>query len=50
MQVDIDDIVSRYNAEIGRLTQRAIVAEAQMAKLEERVEQLEQDNTPQENA
>ena len=28
MQISIDDILARYNAEIGKLTQRAILAEA----------------------
>ena len=28
MNITIDDIVARYNAEIGKLTQRALLAEA----------------------
>ena len=28
MQISIDDILARYNAEIGKLTQRALLAEA----------------------
>ena len=28
MNITIDDIVSRYNAEIAKLTQRAVIAEA----------------------
>lgn len=28
MNITIDDIVARYNAEIAKLTQRAILAEA----------------------
>ena len=34
MNLDINDIVSRYNAEIARLTQRAILAEARADALE----------------
>lgn len=50
MQVNIDDILVRYNAEVGRLTQRAILAEAQVAQLEARVEELERDTTAEEGA
>lgn len=28
MNITIDDILARYNAEIGKLTQRALLAEA----------------------
>ena len=28
MQISIDDILARYNAEVAKLTQRAILAEA----------------------
>lgn len=34
MQVDIEDILSRYGAEIARLTQRAVIAEARADKAE----------------
>lgn len=43
MNITIDDIVSRYNAEIAKLTQRAVIAEARAdaaeAKLEEQSEE-----------
>ena len=42
MNITIDDIVSRYNAEIAKLTQRAILAEAQVESLEGRVAKLEE--------
>ena len=28
MEITIDDILARYNAEVGKLTQRALLAEA----------------------
>ena len=43
MNITIDDIVSRYNAEIAKLTQRAVIAEARAyaaeAQLEEQSEE-----------
>ena len=42
VNITIDDIVSRYNAEIAKLTQRAILAEAQVESLEGRVAKLEE--------
>ena len=37
MNITIDDIVSRYNAEIAKLTQRAILAEARADAAEARL-------------
>ena len=42
MNITIDDIVSRYNAEIAKLTQRMILAEARADAAEERL--AEQDD------
>lgn len=39
MNITIDDIVARYNAEIAKLTQRAILAEAQVEALEAKLEE-----------
>ena len=43
MNITIDDIVSRYNAEIAKLTQLAVIAEARAdaaeAQLEEQSEE-----------
>lgn len=35
MQPHIDDVIDRYGAEIARLTQRAIIAEARAAQAEQ---------------
>lgn len=44
MNITIDDIVSRYNAEVGALTQRAILAEARADAAEDKLaEQSEED-------
>lgn len=48
MNVTIDGIISRYNTEVATLTQRAILAEAQVEALEQRVAELE--STTEENA
>ena len=42
MNITIDDIVSRYNAEIATLTQRAVIAEARADAAEARL--AEQDD------
>ena len=42
MNITIDDILARYNAEIAKLTQRAILAEARADAAEARL--AEQDD------
>lgn len=37
MNITIDDIVNRYNAEIAKLTQRAILAEARADAAEAKI-------------
>ena len=37
MNIEIDDIVARYNGEVARLTQRAILAEARADAAEARL-------------
>lgn len=43
MNVDINDIIARYNAEVASLAQRAILAEARADAAEARL--AEQDET-----
>lgn len=38
MNITIEDIISRYNAEIAALTQRAVLAEAQVEALKSGLE------------
>ena len=42
MGITIDDIVSRYNAEIAKLTQRMILAEARADAAEARLAEQEE--------
>ena len=44
MNLDINDIVARYGAEVARLTQRAVLAEARADAAEARL--AEQDEQP----
>lgn len=37
MELDINDLISRYNAEIARLTQAHLVAESRLATAEARL-------------
>lgn len=37
MQIDFDDVMARYNGEVARLTQRAILAEARADAAEARL-------------
>lgn len=41
MDVSIDDLLTRYNAELGKAMHRAIVAEARAAAAEARIAELE---------
>ena len=43
MEISINDIIKRYNAEIAQLTQRAVLAEARADAAEARL--AEQDET-----
>ena len=43
MNITIDDIIARYGAEVARLTQRAVLAEARAEAAEVRL--AEQDKT-----
>lgn len=45
MQIEVDDALSRYQAEIGRLTHRAIMAEARADAAEKAVEGTEKPAT-----
>lgn len=42
MEITIDTIVARYNAEIGTLTQRAILAEARADAAEAKLAETEE--------
>ena len=37
MEIDFDDVIARYNGEVARLTQRAILAEARADAAEARL-------------
>lgn len=50
MQVEIEDIIARYGAEIARLTQRALVAEARADAAEKRCATEGANPNTQENA
>lgn len=41
MDVDVQQVVDRLAAEVGRTTLRAVVAEARVAQLEEQLMQME---------
>lgn len=45
MEISIDAIIARYNSEIGRLTQRAILAEARADMAETRLAETAKDET-----
>lgn len=45
MKLSIDDIVSRYNAEVGKLTQRAILAEARADAAEAKLAEQDESTT-----
>lgn len=42
MEITIDTIVARYNAEVGALTQRAILAEARADAAEAKLTETEE--------
>lgn len=45
MDVNIDDLLARYNAELGKVTHRAIIAEARAAAAEAKLtEQADSDD------
>ena len=44
MNITIDDIVSRYNAEIAKLTQRAVIAEARADAAEAHLEEQSEED------
>ena len=43
MDVDVQQVVDRLSAEVGRATVRAVVAEARVAQLEEQLMKMEVD-------
>ena len=43
MELDINDLISRYNAEIARLTQAWLVAESRLATVEARLAEASKD-------
>lgn len=45
MNLDINDIIARYNAETAKLTQRAILAEARADAAERELEKLRSTST-----
>ena len=45
MNLDINDIIARYGAEVARLTQRAVLAEARADAAEARLAEQDDPNT-----
>lgn len=46
VSVDVQDVIDRYSAELAQVTSRAIIAEAGMAGLQRRVQELEAAQAP----